>query len=206
MNMGWFRAFSLALALVFAGTAAHAQAAGPAAQAVQPVQTFYDALLTTMKDGKQLGIKGRYDKLKPVIEHTFDLPGMTRLSIGPVWNNMSKKDQQSLIAALTRYTVASYASNFSSYDGEKFVVDPTSTERGTDRIVTTKLVTKDETIPFVYRMRQVDSKWQVIDIFLNGYVSQIAKQRSDFSATVQSGGAPALVKKLNALSDKLLKG
>jgi phospholipid transport system substrate-binding protein len=45
----------------------------------------------------------------------------------------------------------------------------------------------------------------VIDIFLNGYVSQIAKQRSDFGATVQSGGAKALEKNLEALSDKLAK-
>jgi phospholipid transport system substrate-binding protein len=45
----------------------------------------------------------------------------------------------------------------------------------------------------------------VIDIYLNGYVSQIAKQRSDFSATVKSGGAAALEKKINSLADGLIK-
>lgn len=200
--MGWIRAASLAATLLAASTAAYAQAADPA---VQPVQSFYDTLLATMKQGKQLGVKGRYEKLKPVIEQAFDLPGMTRLSVGPAWNTMSPQDQQALTTALSRYTIANYAANFSSYDGEKFVVEPASTPRGADKIVASKLIAGKETIPFNYRMRQAGSSWKVIDIFLNGYVSQIAKQRSDFGSTVQAGGAQALEKKIDSLSDKLMK-
>lgn len=202
MTMGWIRTASLAATLFAAGTAAYAQAADPA---VQPVQSFYDTLLATMKQGKQLGVKGRYEKLKPVIEQSFDLPGMTRLSVGPSWNTMSPQDQQALTTALSRYTIANYAANFSSFDGEKFVVEPASTPRGADKIVASKLIAGKETIPFNYRMRQAGSSWKVIDIFLNGYVSQIAKQRSDFGATVQAGGAAALEKKIDSLSDKLMK-
>ena len=202
MTKGWIRAALLAATLFAAGTAAYAQAADPA---VQPVQSFYDTLLATMKQGKQLGFKGRYEKLKPVIEQSFDLPGMTRLSVGPAWNTMTPQDQQSLVTALSRYTIANYAANFNSFDGEKFVVEPASTPRGADKIVASKLLTGKETIPFNYRMRQAGANWKVIDIFLNGYVSQIAKQRSDFGATVQSGGAKALEKNLEALSDKLAK-
>ncbi len=200
MSFGWMRAATLATTMMALGAVAYAED-----PAVQPVQSFYDTLLSTMKQGKALGVKGRYEKLKPVIEQSFDLPGMARLSVGPPWNTMSPADQQAIVTALSRYTIASYANNFNSYDGEKFVVEPTATERGADKMVASKLVTKSETVPFNYRMRQVGSNWKVIDIFLNGYVSQIAKQRSDFGATVQSGGAKALVKKLDALSDKLMK-
>lgn len=199
--MSFLRAASLAATVMMATSVAYAED-----PAVQPVQSFYDTLLGTMKQGKQLGFKGRYEKLKPVIEQSFDLPGMTRLSVGPVWNTMSPADQQSITAALSRYTIASYASNFNSFDGEKFLVEPASTERKADRVVMSKLVTKSETIPFNYLMRKTGASWKVIDIYLNGYVSQMAKQRSDFAATVTAGGAAALVKKLDALSDKLEKG
>lgn len=202
MTKGWIRAASLAATLFAAGTVAYAQAADPA---VQPVQSFYDTLLATMKQGKQLGIKGRYEKLKPVIEQSFDLPGMTRLSVGPAWNTMTPQDQQTLTTALTRYTVANYASNFNSFDGEKFVVEPASTERKTDRVVMSKLIAGNQTIPFNYLMRKTGANWKVIDIYLNGYVSQMAKQRSDFGATVNAGGAQALEKKIDSLSDKLMK-
>jgi len=202
MTTTLFRAASLAALLMASTTAVYAEATDTA---VAPVQSFYDTLLASMKQGKQLGVKGRYEKLKPVIEQTFDLPGMTRLSVGPSWTSMSEADQKALTTALGRFTVASYASNFKSFDGEKFIVDPTSSVRGTDRIVTSKLVAGSDTIPFNYRMRQTGTSWKIIDIFLNGYVSQIAKQRSDFGATVQAGGAAGLEKKLNALADGLLK-
>jgi phospholipid transport system substrate-binding protein len=198
----WFRAASLAVAMLAATTAAVAEAADPA---IQPVQAFYDTLLATMKQGRQLGVRGRYERLKPVIEQSFDMPGMTRLSVGPAWNTMTPAEQQGLVAALTRYTAASYASNFKSFDGERFVVDPAVTLRGSDKVVTTKLIAGSTTVSFNYRMRQVGASWKVIDIFLAGFVSQVARQRSDYSATVASGGAAALEHKLNALSDNLMR-
>ena len=200
MIKGWFRAASLAMALATAGVVAHAEDA-----AVAPVQSFYDALLSSMKQGKALGLKGRYEKLKPVIESAFDLPGMTRLSVGPAWNTMSDADHEALTKALTRYTVASYASNFKAFDGEKFVVEPAAKDRNADKVVFSKLIAGSDTIPFNYLMRKNGASWKVIDIYLNGFVSQMAKQRSDFGATVQSGGAAALEKKINSLADNLMK-
>ena len=202
MIKGWFRAVSLAVAMFAAGAVAEAQSADPA---VQPVQAFYDALLSSMKQGKQLGAKGRYEKLKPVIEQSFDLPGMTRLSVGPAWNTMSAADQEAITKALGRYTIASYAANFNSFDGEKFVVEPAAKDRNADKVVFSKLIAGSDTIPFNYLMRKNGAVWKVIDIYLNGYVSQIAKQRSDFGATVKSGGAAALEKKINSLADGLMK-
>lgn len=200
MIKAWFRAASLAVVVVAAGAIARAED-----PAVAPVQSFYDALLSTMKQGKALGIKGRYEKLKPVIEASFDMPGMTRLSVGPAWNTMSDADHAALTKALTRYTVASYASNFKSFDGEKFAVEPVAKDRNADKVVFSKLVTKDETIPFNYLMRKNGASWKVIDIYLNGFVSQMAKQRSDFAASVAKGGAAGLEKQIDTLADGLMK-
>ena len=203
MIRAWMRVVSVAAALLVTAVAMPAQPADPA---VAPIQTLSDTLIEVMKNAKTLGIKGRYDKLKPVITQTFDLPDMTRLAVGPSWTTASPQDQQELLTAFERYTIANYAHDFDGYDGEKFVVDPTVQVRGSDRIVSTKLVTKTETHPLAYKMRQIGGNWRVLDVYYENSISQLAKQRSDFGATVQSGGAPALVKKLNALSDKLMKG
>jgi len=37
------------------------------------VQDFYDVLLGAMKDGKELGFSGRYQRLKPAIETAYNL-------------------------------------------------------------------------------------------------------------------------------------
>jgi len=46
------------------------------------VQGLYDALLSTMKNGRTLGQSGRFTQLEPVFHRTFDIPSMTRLSVG----------------------------------------------------------------------------------------------------------------------------
>jgi len=46
------------------------------------VQGLYDALLSTMKNGRTLGQSGRFTQLEPVIRRTFDIPSIARLSVG----------------------------------------------------------------------------------------------------------------------------
>ncbi len=202
--LNWILKFPLALALTLSlfAPVARADAPDPATPAVQG---FYATLLECMKGGKTLGAQGRYDKLKPVIERTFDLSTMVKYAVGPAWSTTSAEDQKALTDAFTRMTVAQYAGNFSSFDGEKFTVEPKAEIRGTDHYVKTALVAKDQTVAFIYRMRQFDSDWRIIDILLDGSISQLSVYRSDFAATLKAGGAAALVKKIDGLADKALK-
>lgn len=193
---------ALALALSLFAPVARADAPDPATPAVQG---FYATLLECMKGGKTLGAQGRYDKLKPVIERTFDLSTMVKYAVGPAWSTTSAEDQKALTDAFTRMTVAQYAGNFSSFDGEKFTVEPKAEIRGTDHYVKTALVAKDQTVAFIYRMRQFGNDWRIIDILLDGSISQLSVYRSDFAATLKAGGAAALVKKIDGLADKALK-
>jgi phospholipid transport system substrate-binding protein len=182
-------------------------AAADADPAVQQVEKFYAALTDTMKRGKELGIEGRYKALLPVVQDVFDLPGMAQLSVGPAWNMLSDDDKQAIIDAFTRMTVANYAKNFATYGGEQFTVDPMVKMRGADKIVESKLIGSDKmATPFVYRMRVAGDKPQIIDVYLNGTVSQLALKRADFSSTVGSQGAKALATKINALVDMQMSG
>jgi phospholipid transport system substrate-binding protein len=196
------RALAVMIALLVPFASASAQGTDPA---VQSVQAFYATLLDSMKGGKALGAQGRYNKLKPAIERAFELGTMIKYAVGPAWASASADDQKALTNAFTNMTVAQYAGNFSSYDGEKFTVDPKTDIRGTDHYVKTQLVAKDQTVSFIYRVRQFGSEWKIIDILLDGSISQLSVYRSDFAATVKAGGPPALEKKINALADKALK-
>lgn len=207
MRFTGMRAFAFAATLLCGGLAATAAEAQTADAATAPVQMLYDALLDSMKHAKELGVKGRYDKLKPVVEQVFDISDMVRLAVGPdKWAAATPEQQQALQNVFLRYTVANYANSFNDYGGEKFVVDPAAAPRGADKIVLSKLVTRKETIPFGYRMHQVGSDWRILDIYLNGTISQLANQRSEYASTLSAGGVPALIKKIDALTDKLLAG
>ena len=203
MKTAWMIAVTL-LALAFGPVArADDTVSDPAAK---QIQGFYDTLLDCMKNAKTLGLKGRYDKLKPAVEKAYNLPMMTSLVVGSGWSKLSASDQKALVQAFERMTIANYAKNFDSYSGEKFVVEPAVETRGPDKVVQSKLITSSETIPFNYRMRQSDGSWKVIDVYLNGFVSELATRRSDFASTLTAGGAQALIKKINDLADNLMKG
>ena len=192
-----------ALLAAVAPAAAMAQAADPAAA---QIDSFDNSLLAVMKQAKSLGVQGRYRELQPAVERTFDLPTMTRIAVGPKWTTVSPADQAALVKAFTRYSVAVYAKNFDGYDGEKFVLDPKVQSRGPDKLVHTQLVAPhDKTHDFAYRMRQAaDGRWKVIDVY-SDQISQLATNRSDFTSTMNSGGASALIRKLDALADKQLR-
>ena len=176
-----------------------AQAADPA---VEQVQGFYDALTASMKSGGTA--KSRYDKLKPAVEKAFDLPAMTATAVGPTWASLSDADKKALTDAFSRMTIANYAKSFDSYGGEKFTVEPASITRGTDHFVKSMMKTSNESIAFNYRTHQVGSDWKITDVYLAGNISQMAQKRSDFSATLASGGPQGLAKRINALTDQML--
>ena len=82
------------------------------------VQGLYDALLGTMKNGRILGQSGRFTPLEPVIRRTFDIPAMTRLSVGASWTGLSEPQRQQLTESFGRYISAIYADRFDSYAGQ----------------------------------------------------------------------------------------
>ena len=172
--------------------------------AVQQIEKFHAALLGSMKQG---GIEARFKKLAPAIDVAFDLAAMTKFTVGATWDAMSEDDHKSLIQAFRRMTIASYAHNFAKSDGLKFTVDPTVEARDVDRLVHGQIVPadNDKAVSLTYRMRKSGSSWKIIDVFLNGYVSQLATRRSEFASTLRDEGAAGLRQKLDQLSDDLMK-
>ena len=132
---------------------------------------------------------------------------MAQLSVGPSWSTLAESERQAIIEAFKRMTIASYAKNFAKFAGEQFQVEPVARMRNSDKIVESKLLGSDRSsVPFNYRMHLVGDKWKIVDIYLNGYVSQLALRRADFSSTIASSGAAGLVKKINEIVDKQMSG
>jgi len=171
------------------------------------IREYCDVLLDTMKQAKQLGIQGRYERLAPVIRKTFDLSAMTRIAVGPDWPSIPPEQQTALVDNFVHMTIATYANRFDGYSGERFDVEPVTEARKLDRIVRTKLVHPDgqsETIN--YLMRGAGDSWKVVDVYLSGTISELATRRSEFGAILKSGGPEALIDSLRQRSGKLLQG
>jgi len=186
-----FRPFAVvlvAIGLSAANLPAHAE------DATALISRLNDALLATMKSAKDLGFKGRYSKLEPVIESTYDLDFMTQYSAGRHWRQLTSKQKMELVEAFSRLTIATYASRFNGYSGETFRILSEKTPRQGNRLVESELVKSDgEAIKLNYLLRQTKKGWRVIDVFLKGTISELATKRSEYSSTLANQGFDGLM-------------
>jgi len=167
------------------------------------VQAFYDSLLETMQQGEQLGFEGRYKKLEPVIHETFDVPTMAKIAIGAEWTKFTPEQKEKVLTVFDEYMVTTYAARFKSYKNQKFEVGEVKEPAENRRLVETRLIRSNgEPIALNYLFRPAaDGDWKIIDVYLSGAISEMARMRSDFSSTVTGGGADGIT---TALEDKIV--
>jgi phospholipid transport system substrate-binding protein len=174
---------------------------------IAPIQQLYDALLAVMKTS-HAPFDQRYNQLAPVIDAVFDLPAIMQASVGPSWNALSADQHSTLLTAFRRYTIATYVANFNSFDGQRFEVSPdTRALPNNDQVVTSRIISASgDSHRLDYVMRQTSGPWQVVDVLLDGTISRVAVQRSDFRHLLTQGGSAALVVSLQSKVAQLSGG
>jgi phospholipid transport system substrate-binding protein len=189
--LGW-------LILSFPG-AAVAAPGGPS----DVVRNLYAQLLDTMQRAGSLGARGRYQKLEPIIRTAFDVPFMSRLSVGPSWSRLTPEQKQRAATAYGRYVAALYATRFDSYSGERFeVLNEQKIKHGT--LVRTQIVKSNgEPVSVNYILHDNDHAWQIRDAYLSGSISELATRRSEFANILRVSGIDGLITSLNKKADDL---
>jgi phospholipid transport system substrate-binding protein len=167
------------------------------------VQGLYDALLSTMKNGRTLGQSGRFTQLEPVIRRTFDIPSMARLSVGSSWATLSEAQRQQVTESFGRYISAIYADRFDSYAGQKLQV--TGEQPAAAGVMVRSQIVKanGEPVNVDYMMRRNGNAWLISDIYLDGAISEVATRRSEFAAVLKNEGIDGLIAALNRKADIL---
>jgi phospholipid transport system substrate-binding protein len=156
-----------------------------------------DALLAAMKAGRSASFNQRFDALAPAIERAFDLQAILQTSVGVRWASLPEAQRTELMALFRKFTIASYVANFDNYSGERFEVLPELRTAGADQVVQTRLtLSKGEPIRIDYVMRESGGSWRAVDVLLNGSISRVAVQRSDFRSLLAQGDATALIASL----------
>ena len=167
------------------------------------VQGLYDALLSTMKNGRTLGQSGRFVQLEPVIRRTFDIATMARLSVGSSWAALTEAQRQQMTDSYGRYISAIYAERFDSYGGQKLQV--TDEQPAAAGIMVRSQIVKanGEPVKVDYLMRRNGETWLIADVYLDGAISEVATRRSEFAAILRSQGIDGLITALNRKADML---
>lgn len=164
------------------------------------VERLQRALIEMMRNSGELGYTGRRDQIAPVIEASFDLPFMARKSAGRHWKSLTDMEREQLLSAFRRLSVAIYAARFNSYAGERFEVLAEELAAHDTKLVRTQLVTNTRRVKLDYRLHDSEGQWRIFDVVLDGSVSELALQRSQYSSLIQRRGFDGL---LDALEGKI---
>ena len=168
---------------------------------IEVVEKLHAAALEVMKQAETLGYAGRAERLAPVLDESLDLRFMAEKSIGRYWREASEQMQDRLLKTFRRYIIATYAGRFDGYSGQDFetlAVEPAL--RDTKLVRTQITAPNEDSIALDYRLWQTNGSWKIVDVYLNGTVSELGLRRSEYTAVIKRDGLEAL---LTALEEKI---
>ena len=164
-----------------------------------PVATLYSALATVEKQNNPATFAQRANQLMAAVDGAFDISTVLQNSVGLRYRSLPDAQKQQLLQVFRQFTIARYVSNFAPGTGDTLKVLPNirPSAYGSDEIVQTELTSASGSVTKVdYVMRRLPQGWRAIDVLLDGHISQVAVQRSDFGSAVIAGDATPLIDQL----------
>lgn len=169
------------------------------------VEALHNDLLSVMKDSEILGISGRYDKFLAQLDRYFHMPLMVSFVSGDHWSKADQQARKKLTKAARRIGAGELAVLFSGYSDETFKTIGTRLIKDGSVLVETELVRQsDSNVKLTYRVRKFGEKWRIIDVLLDGTISQLLKRRDEYRRTLEDSGIAGLTGLLNAKADEIL--
>tara|TARA_Y100001934_G_scaffold92716_1_gene114584 strand:- start:52005 stop:52619 length:615 start_codon:yes stop_codon:yes gene_type:complete len=158
------------------------------------VKSFNATLLKIMQNASTLRFSGRYASLEPVLLDSFDIQFMAQFSAGRHWRTLSEDEKNKLVGTFGRLWVSTYADRFNGYNGETFeIVEEKPAPRDTILVRTNIIKNNGKKVAIDYLLREKTTQWSVIDIFLAGKYSELAKQRAEYTSVLKRKGFIGLV-------------
>ena len=183
--------------MALVGAAVPRRAVAAPGGVTQPIAALDEVILKVWR-AEAIPFPSRYEMLRPAVARALDLPAILRASVGPRWAKMPATDHAALLTEFERYTVASYVAGFTRYAGQTIEITPEPRQVGADWIVGTRTLRPDgrgTRIDYVMRLApdSAEPVWKATDILLEGTISRVSVQRSDFRAALDEAGAMGLI-------------
>lgn len=177
-----------------------------AVAAADVVESLNGALLEAMRRAGELGYKGRYRLLEPVVRRVYDFEAISRHVLGGHWKSLTPQQRKRFIAKMSEYGIASYAAQFDAYGGERFRILAEEPFRQRFRVVKALLDTPNgEDVEFLYILRHTPEGWKIIDVRYDG-VSDLALKRGQFARILSDEGFDGLLARLDKKISNYARG
>jgi phospholipid transport system substrate-binding protein len=190
----WSRLSKRLGVVLVAGMLLHGHTAAGESGARAVVEGLNAALLESMRNAQELGYAGRHQLLAPVLRRSFDFPFMARIAVGLAWSGLSAAERAQIVDLFAQMSIANFAARFDGFAGERFEVGDQRAGPRDAVVVESRIVRPaDGPVGLHYVLRESEDGWRIIDVLLDAKFSELARQRSEFTAVLKSGGLPDLI-------------
>ncbi|MEO0412097.1 MAG: ABC transporter substrate-binding protein [Pseudomonadota bacterium] len=200
-----FLFFPVAIMAAFSAPMAHAQnstllSAVEINNAVNVIDDLHISL-TNLMLSDEVDLAARKELIAPALTKAFDLPAMTKAVLGSrAWRGATPNEQEQAKDAFKNWMITQYASRFTRSKNPKFSTRETRDGGINTIVVETVLRTSKRLVNLDYRMRKNGTDFQIIDVFLDGRVSEVALRKSEYRQLVKSQGVAGFTDALNKKS------
>ncbi len=169
------------------------------------VLAFQNDLIAVMKEAETLTVRERFDRLAPAVDRAFHMPLMVQIAVGSYWRTADKDARVAVLQSFRRMSIATLATLFDGYGGEVFEHQKNNPGPSKTIIVMTDLVKTDNSrVQIAYVTREFKRGWRIIDVVVDGGISELKVRRSEYNQILKNDGISGLVGLLNGKADELM--
>lgn len=139
-----------------------------------------------------------YELINEEVVPHFDFTSMSRWVLGNAWNQASEQQRREFVEQFKTLLVRTYGNALMEYSNNEIVYHPEQSSPNSKLVLVrteVKGVKSGSAIPIHYRMHNVDGKWKVVDVAVDG-VSLVSTYRGSFTSEIRKSGLDALIDKL----------
>jgi phospholipid transport system substrate-binding protein len=180
------RSFLAAVAALTAlGSASPSSAANPdAAKAF--VKSLADEAIAVMSQRSSSG--PTRERFRELFKRGFDVEEIGRFVLGRYWREASEAERAEYLKLFEDLIVATYASRFSEYSGEKLTILDARLDGST--VIVASQIERPGGQPAIridWRLVETGGRYRITDVVIEA-VSMSVTQRSEFASVIQRGG------------------
>ncbi len=148
------------------------------------VKTGTNQVIKILKEYPQ-DTHARREKIRAVVDKYFDFNGVSKLALGPQWNNQPPEKQQEFAQEFSKLLFGKYIDSIEKYANQKITYS--QQQVGPHHVVVESTVmNQGSPVHIDYALHLKNGKWGVYDVSVEG-MSLVVSYRSQFDQMLANG-------------------
>ena len=137
-----------------------------------------------------------FELIQNVIEEVYDSEKMGKMIIGKNWEEINTSEREKFLLVFERFIVVNYLRRFSKINQLDFDHQKIQMIGNKFRLAKFLLKADNEIIQLDYLLHHKNKRWKIIDVIIEGSISEVVTKKADFNKIINEKGVLGLISNL----------